>query len=480
MKVSIVLAAVLCTLFAISFAASTKNKYEETDVFLRNMQLYTGSKQFFVKGIIYSPQPLGRPNTAGFCSKKINYQGVMYGACINENYFDGVNSNNGYNPKPNGPWFQDVWERDLPVIKDLGANTIRVYHMDSVTQSLIQKFPEFRQKYIQDYAATHKPFLDTAEKYGLKVIVPIVAEEVVLTQHTLDELKQFVEARVDEVGNHPALLMWAVGNELGLYSKPELRATVNTLMDYIREYTITKWNRLIPVTTTEVDLPESFPLLSTNLKVDIFSFNAGYRDIYLNTLFLPDSATKFAGWKAVAQSTGKPLLIGEFGVHNPDQLAASGRPDWVNQQYKTIVSSMDSGCIGGLFFEFSDESMRAQPRGVVRYVPAVDPVSGKNSTDEGVFVPDELVKKELFEILKSGKAGSAFSSYGYASDEWTLAGTSQKVLDLDAINPSTPPAPGPGPAPRPDNSNTSASSFSFLMYALIGFASIAILAYTRM
>ncbi len=85
---------------------------------------------------------------------------------------------------------------------------------------------------------------------------------------------------IDEVGNHPAILMFAFGNEMGVGVDPALRMTVNHYLDFIRNYTRTRWNREIPVTLGEVDLPNAYNLLAVDLHVDLLMTNAGkYRYI---------------------------------------------------------------------------------------------------------------------------------------------------------------------------------------------------------
>jgi hypothetical protein len=441
---NIILSAVVVlaiVVFASVEAIQMKAKYDENDVFIKDLKLFTGSKQFFVKGVNYSPQPLGRNQvpTGGLCSKKINYEGVFYDACIEEDYFDGSENSNGNAPKPDGPWWKAVWERDFPAMKDLGANTIRVYHMVSITKTLIEKYPQiYGQKYTSDYGATHLEFMDAAHAHGLKVITPIVSEEGVLTLHTEEELNRYVEARVDEIGNHPALLMWVVGNELGLYSKPDLRKIVQKMIVKVREYTLQKWNRVIPVTTCEVDLPQSYNLLSDELDVDLFMTNAGYRDVYLNSLWAPDLNNNFTGWKQKSLDTGMPVLIGEFGMHDQDTQTAA-RPDWVNQQYKSIVQYINDGSIGGLFFQWNEETMKPenqQTMGLIRYTPATDAATGKDSTKEGVFIPDVLNKKDtVFEALQKGLDNSNFKQYSYTNDEYALTKITQTVLDLKTVKP---------------------------------------------
>lgn len=92
---------------------------------------------------------------------------------------------------------------------------------------------------------------------------------------------------IDEVGGHPALLMWVIGNEIELSRKDKqpLRIRINQKMDMIRNYTVTKHNRIIPVTSCVVDNPESYDVLVGNLNVDLFCANAGYRSDSLTDLF---------------------------------------------------------------------------------------------------------------------------------------------------------------------------------------------------
>ncbi len=71
--------------------------------------------------------------------------------------------------------------------------------------------------------------------------------------------------------------MWALGNELPLGD--QLIGTVNKYMNYARQYTYTKWNRVLPVTHAVVDLPPSYDHLAQYLDVDVFSTNAGYRGL---------------------------------------------------------------------------------------------------------------------------------------------------------------------------------------------------------
>ena len=93
------------------------------------------------------------------------------------------------------------------------------------------------------------------------------------------------------LGGHPALLMWALGNELGLSdpAKRPLLDFVNELAGLIQEEMLAVHGRTVPITTCDVDLPESYDLfldvLYENGNFTLFCTNAGYRGDYTCLFF---------------------------------------------------------------------------------------------------------------------------------------------------------------------------------------------------
>ena len=70
--------------------------------------------------------------------------------------------------------------------------------------------------------------------------------------------------------------MWNFTNELEV-QEPELLKLLNDYIAFIKQYTMQKWNRFIPITVAVIDRPNTYDFLMQNLNVDIFSSNAGYR-----------------------------------------------------------------------------------------------------------------------------------------------------------------------------------------------------------
>ena len=132
-------------------------------------QIYLNGSAFFVQGVCYNPASLGSA------------------------------------PAWTPPWgdylrpeFRDVWERDFPLIKEMGVNTIRVWQWDNN----------------QD----HGYFLDTAFDYGLKVIVTFYIGNSGQFPVQLDwQRQQTLGAfrwQVSRYLHHPALLAWSFGAEI--------------------------------------------------------------------------------------------------------------------------------------------------------------------------------------------------------------------------------------------------------------------------
>ncbi len=192
-----------------------KPQYTNRDVIVKDKKLFVSGKEYFVKGMAYNPAPLGQASMdengyagAGLCSLKKTVFGEYKSACFGSDYFDGVRPNSDRVPAgPNGPWWRKVWLRDFPIMQDLGVNTLRVYNLNPITKTLLSKYPDEFPTADSAFAAEHTQFLDTAFAYGLKVMVPALADQTFLENSNLNRIRRFCEAIVDELGNHEALLM---------------------------------------------------------------------------------------------------------------------------------------------------------------------------------------------------------------------------------------------------------------------------------
>jgi hypothetical protein len=79
----------------------------------------------------------------------------------------------------------------------------------------------------------------------LQVIWPLYSDGQAMLTETDDNMKFFMRTAIEEVGDHPAVLMYALGNELNYLGDAatfqQLLARVNLLIDYSRDYQRSYW-----------------------------------------------------------------------------------------------------------------------------------------------------------------------------------------------------------------------------------------------
>ena len=96
------------------------------------------------------------------------------------------------------PSYLYLWARDLPLLRAMGVNTLRIYSWNNEVD--------------------HTPFLDACEGFGLKVLVThYVGSSQETPVNTADARQQAIDKFVSHVrllGDHPAILAWSFGNEL--------------------------------------------------------------------------------------------------------------------------------------------------------------------------------------------------------------------------------------------------------------------------
>jgi len=406
--------------------------YSQT-IMVRDLKLYVNCEEYFIKAMAYHPAPLGylkmdpQKNTGGgYCSVKKTPFGEWKSACYDSDFFDG--SPDVWNRWPAGPeegWFNALWERDFPIMKELGVNTLRLYNANPTTrQASIEQLGT--NGIVEPLGKNHLPFMNLAAEYGFKVIFPLVGDYTLLMNTPEEQYKQFLRNQIDEVGNHSALLMWNFSNELDLANDPGLVSLLNKYMDFIRNYTMSKWNRFIPVTAAVVDIPTSYDNLMATLNVDIFSTNAGYRGTDFQDLWTGEFTEGFSGFSVLSAQYNKPVFIAELGWHQLNSETNYAIPNWFNQIWKDLVNHVDEGCIGGCFFEYSDEPNKADPlqqtMGVVNFTVSISE-SGVRSDEPDAWNPDTAVKKDfIFESLKSGTVDGV--AYNFNTDVFTLIGRS--------------------------------------------------------
>lgn len=222
---------------------------------------------------------------------------------------------------PAGLDFAGFADIDLPMMEQVGINTIRTYEP------------------ITDLAV-----LDKIQAHGMWVVNSVYPYG--------GAPPSDVTARVNAVKDHPAILMWVIGNEWnynGLYvglTHQESLERLNEVAALVKEADPTR-----PVATVYGELP-SLETINAMPQIDIWGLNV-YRGITFGDLF--------DQW---AQRSSLPMFVAEFGADaynaNIDQVDPESQAVATSALTEEILShsskaSANNVCTGGMLFEWADE-----------------------------------------------------------------------------------------------------------------------------
>jgi hypothetical protein len=326
---------------------------QPTSVAIDGKKLVVDGNPFTIKGVGYSPVPIGEDPEIG----------LPHGDYFTSNY-------------------SSIFNRDLPLLRQLGANTIRLWGWNNT--------------------ANHLDFLDKAYNNGINPIYVIAGYWIngglnidpSSPNNVREQLKNDFRAMVEAHKNHPAILMWCIGNELNadwMYggSLGHLFSLINEMAAEAHSEEGVNYH---PVTTALIDVN----LINTISSYDATapSLDVWGANIYRGNTF----GSLFNDYETVSN---KPLVILEYGIDAFDNVHGNeyeliGTPyqaEYAAALWNEIVVNSDF-CVGGSIMAYSDEWWK-----------------GKYSTGSGC--PDN-------NPAYHSTCGYAASSHpdGYANEEW--------------------------------------------------------------
>lgn len=268
-----------------------------TEVEVVGRQLFVDGNLFTVKGVCYSPIPVGEYHTYDWSS------------------------------------YPDNYGKDFALLRAMGCNTIKIY-----------KPP------------TQIAAMDAAYLNGLYVIMDysINWSADVSDQATRDNIKSGFLDMVNTWKDHPAVLMWNLGNEMNAHvsSLPDWYSLVNECAQAAHNV-----DPKHPVTAACQDVGGGI-----ETQIDSYDSSVSDMDIWSVQLYrgksFGDLFTSFAG------KSSKPLLLTEFGCDAYNGTIGSEDHDtqstYIDSQWEEINNNLSSTnasnvSIGGCVFEWSDE-----------------------------------------------------------------------------------------------------------------------------
>ena len=281
-----------------------------TIVTVSGRKVFVNGKPFTIRGVGYAPTPIGGdPETA----------------------------------PPHGDYFTSgystIYNRDLPLLRYMGANTIRLWGWK--------------------YDGDHSDFLDAAYNSGICPIYVIVSYWLDASCDISDPtVRQAIKAEFTQMvaihKNHPAVLMWAIGNEL---NAPWMFGDSDDLFSLVDEMAqaahIEEGDNYHPTTTPLADIDLINTIANRDPEVpnlDVWSVQV-YRGSSFGSLF-----------SDYAAASDKPLVITEYGIdayddENKDEyenLVTPYQATYAESLWNEIVANSDV-CSGGSIMAYSDE-----------------------------------------------------------------------------------------------------------------------------
>jgi beta-galactosidase/beta-glucuronidase len=220
--------------------------------------------------------------------------------------------------------FSGFAEIDIPLMQAIGINAVRTYE-----------------------TLTDRAVLDRFQAAGIFVLNSVYAWG--------GAAADSVVAPIEAVKDHPAVLLWVLGNEWnynGLYtgmSHEDSLARLNEVAGHVRSTDPTR-----PIVSVYGELP-SAATLAAMPDIDVWGVNV-YRNLGFGTLF--------DDWAA---RSGKPLFLAEYGADAWNGIAGAYDPE--AQAYATRLLTellVDNSVVhgdgvvsGGTLFEWADEWWKA-------------------------------------------------------------------------------------------------------------------------
>jgi len=390
-------------------------------------KLLVDGKPYFIKGIMYTPVKIGESPDEATMRDWMYYNDAHDGK--NDVAYKTWMDKNKNNKRDS----DEEIEGDFSLLKKMGCNTIRLYHVASDNPILGDLYKTNKSTALQYDHPVNKELLRQLYKdYGIRVIMGNYVGAWTIgsgasweegTDYTnlkhCENIKKSVKAMVLDNKDEPYVLMWLLGNENNLGDWLHCNASQNPeayakLIGELAEM-IHKLDPEHPVAVCDGD---NFNTIKEYAKyaqgLDIISYNS-YRGEY-GFVFL---------WKEVKRTMDRPVFISEFGTFAYNKNVGEDEDlqlRYIKGCWRDIVMNkaenydstkrVSGNSIGGVVFDWLD-----------RWYMDGAPSEHNPGTRYWEDSPDHLRHEEWFGIMSMGNGSDSLmrqprKSYYYLKDTW--------------------------------------------------------------
>ncbi len=349
-------------------------------------QLFVDKVPYLVRGMSYSATPVGKSPDNGTL-------------VVHRDWMVADQNKNGKIDGPYDSWVdknrnnqQDSHEPvvgDFKLMKDMGVNTLRIYHHGYNKKLLQDLFHTYGIRVIMgDFLGAYTIGSDAEWAAGTDYRDPVQQERM------LASVRQMVTEYKDE----PYLLFWVLGNENNFGNANNSREVPEVYYSFLNKAAqlIKSLDPDHPVALSNGDLQFIDKAAKLCPDVDIFGANA-YRGLH----GMGDSF-----WRDAADEWAKPMLISEFGCpayhrHKSEADAEALQAEYLRGSWDDIEWNVGGGPgvgngIGGVLFEWMDEWWKAGAP------PTFDPAVHDTVGQFGGPFPDGWSYEEWYGIVSQG------------------------------------------------------------------------------
>lgn len=320
-------------------------------------QLRVDGKPYIVKAIQYAPSPVGKsPNTGDFdpnndwMTADINENGLIDGPF--EAWVD-KNKNNEQDP-------DEKAVGDFQLLKEMGVNTIRLYHQAKDKEILRKLYRDYGIRVVMgDMLGMYAAGSGAGWYEGTDYTNP---------KH-LESMRQSVRKMVEEYKDEPYVLMWVLGNEsnYGVVGDPDPKSNNAGLGSNAKSQPEAHYGFVNEVAGMIKAMDPSRPVVFSNgetVTIDILQNHSHNIDVFGANVYRGSFGFGRSFWEDVRDHLDKPVLITEYGCpayfsgksqeYGEDKQAEYHQGNWEDILHNTAGSGYGNS-IGGVLFEYVDE-----------------------------------------------------------------------------------------------------------------------------
>ncbi len=310
----------------------------------KHWQLIVDGKPYLIRGMTYAPTKVGQSPDKGtliaWMESDVNKNGLPDGP-----YDAWVDQNRNNEQDPNEPT-----AGDFQLMKEMGVNTLRIYHQPFVPQKEVLR--------------------DMYEKYGIRVILGDFLGKYTFgsgadwykgTDYDDPEhrknMMESVKKMVLEFKDEPYILIWLLGNENNYGVACNADKKPESYYKFVNEVALM-------IKSLDPDHPVAVANGDT-LYLDLFAKNAPDVDIFGANVYRGDYGFG-SFWEQVSDATGKPAFITEYGApayvkyltlaEGEEAQADYHEGNWRDIEENSAGYPEGVGnALGGVAFEWTDE-----------------------------------------------------------------------------------------------------------------------------